>query len=164
MGVDTQLYLNSKWKLNEIKKVIERTQGIKVTVISNHDTSIGYFNFILEKLGRMIHVFSNIHTPIGTATLLSMGADDQSHKIFKDIAKVFGGIFTDNDCDCKAEFIQGNMCEDNVIPYFVKYAIVDKGIRPDDFKALIKTANQWYIDVMEQYIDVMTRELKEENK
>ena len=34
MGVDTKLYLNTRWELDDIKTVLERTQGKKVTIRS----------------------------------------------------------------------------------------------------------------------------------
>jgi hypothetical protein len=144
MSICTQLYLNTRWELDDIKTVIERVTGDKVEVKSNHDTSIGFYWFLLTKKKRQISVFTNNRTPIGSTTYLSMGANDEGHKILKAIAEVFGGIYVDNDCDGKCELINGNIDDGDALAYFLKYAIVDDGIKKDDLKGFIKSMNQWY--------------------
>jgi hypothetical protein len=140
MGVDTKLYVNSRWQLEDIVHIIKSKYG-EVTIKSNHDFSIGYFNLFFGK--RMMHVFCNTATPLGAATLLSLGCDDEAHEILKSIAERIGGAFIDNDVDDKCELINGNMWEENALPYFLKYAIVHDGIDPDDTNALVKSRADW---------------------
>jgi len=144
MSVTTNLYLNTRWELDDIKKVIERITGEKVEVTSNHDTSIGFYHFILPKMQRQISVFTDSRTPIGHATSLSLGANEQGHKLLKDIAEVFGGIYIDNDCEGKAEIINGAMDEGDALPYFIKYAIVDDGVDADDINGFLKSMHTWH--------------------
>ena len=142
MSVDAKLYLNTRWELDDIKRVLERTQGKEVTVKSNHDISLGYFNFFVGD--RMIHIFANSHTPIGEATYLSMASNTEGRKILKDIAQVLGGVFMENDYDGKCELIEGAMCEGDGLPYFIKFAIVHDGIDADDLHAFIASKQAWH--------------------
>jgi len=144
MSVCTILHLNTRWELNDIKTVIERVTKDKVEVRSNHDTSIGFYWFMLTKKKRQISVFTNNKTPIGSTTYLSMGANEEGHKILKAIAEVFGGIYMDNDCDGKYEFIEGNISDGDALAYFLKYAVVDDGIGKDDLKGFLNSMNKWY--------------------
>jgi len=145
MSVDTILYLNSRWELDDIKKVIERTQQTKVVVHSNHDISTGFFNFIFND--RRMSVFTNHSTPIGTATYLSLGWNSEAVKIMRDIATVFGGVLIEEDSSGNAEFINGNMNDDDKLAYHLKYAIVDNGIEPDDLQGFIDSMRKWYKEI-----------------
>ncbi len=165
MGTDTHLYLNTRWGLDDIKKVIERTQNAKVEVIAHSDNMLlGYFHFTVGE--RQIFVGTNCQTPIGTATYLSLSANEQAHKIFKDIASILGGILEYYDSDGKCEMIRGAMDDDDGIPYFVKYAILVDGIQNHDFKGLIKSINKWYDEYDKgkkpDIIDTLTKAIAEE--
>lgn len=142
MGVDTKLYLNTKWELNNIIELIEYIKGEKIEVISNHSFAPGYFCFNLSK--RMIHVHTYTHTPLGEATLLDMHSDDESHELFKKIAETLGGIYIENDCDDKCEMMQGRTWDENGLQYFLKYAIVHDDIADDDIEGFLKSMNKWY--------------------
>jgi hypothetical protein len=144
MSVDTKLYLNTRWGIDDIAIIIKRTQDTKLEIESNHSFAPGYFTFKLPDIGRMIQVHSYVQTPIGTVTLLSMAANEQGHKILKDIAEVIGGLFMDNDCDGKCELITGKLSDDDKLPYFIKYAVINDGIKPDNITGLLDSMSAWY--------------------
>lgn len=137
------LYLNPRWQLDDIVRVIERTQEDKVEVVSHHNITPGFFHFNLKKSQRSIAVFINSCFPTGTVTYLSLRSDEQAHKIFRDIAEVFGGVIEWNDCDGKCEIFNGNLWDENGLAYHLLYAVVEDGIKPGDIKALIKSYNDW---------------------
>lgn len=144
MGVDTELYIDNRWELDDIKTVIERIAGENIKVSSYHTTSVGFYHFTLPKMGRSIDVFVNARTPIGTATLLTLESDDEAHKLFESIAEIFGGIYMENDSDGKCRFITGAVDDGDKLPYFIKYAIIEDNIDPDDIKEFIMSMNKWY--------------------
>ena len=141
MSVSTNLYLNQRWGLDDIKVIVERTQEVEVVVRSHHSIGLGYFT--MEFGNRQMHVHSQCNTPIGSAILLSMGADEESHRIFRDIAGVLGGILMKHDYDSNCEMIDGAMNEDNALPYFLKYAIIHDGIDPENIEQLAVSREAW---------------------
>ena len=143
MGVDTHLYLNPKWELRDIITVLERTQKKPAEVKVHNGSLLGCYEFYVGKNKRRIFVIVNTDLPTGAVTYMSMNSDDESLKIFRDVAKVLGGILMERDSDGECEIIEGNMNEEDALPYFLKYAIVDKGIDPDDTQALLKVKKQW---------------------
>ncbi len=79
---------------------------------------------------------------IGTFTLLSRGA--QGIKLFRDIAEVTGGLLQTSDYNGTLEIIEGKVTENNALPYFLRYAIVNDGIKPDDIEGLQNSMSRWY--------------------
>lgn len=142
MGVSTKLYLNTRWGLDDIKAIMERTQGKKVKIKSNHDIAPGFFTFTTG--GQDVSVFINDQIPTGTATMLMMYATDEAHKLLKGIADVLGGILMDSDYDGQCQLINGAMYEEDGLPYFVKYAIIKDGIDPKDTQALLDSKKAWH--------------------
>lgn len=142
MGVDTHLYLSSKWQLRDIKTVLERTQHKDVKIIACESFNIGCFQIYVGK--REIFTITNSHSPLGSATWMSLHADDEAHQIFKDIANVLGGIIEYYDTDGKCEMFDGAISDENGIAYFVKYAILHDGVDIDDFKGFIQSVNKWF--------------------
>lgn len=142
MGVDARLYLNTRWGLDNIKDVIERTQNTKVEIRSHHDFSPGYFSFDFKDRMMNVHTYSNF--PTGQVTHLSLCSNPEGIKILKDIAEVLGGVLMEQDYDGKCELIDGAMTDDNALPYFVKYAIVNDGIEPDDTEAFLESKQNWH--------------------
>ena len=141
MGVDTQLYLSTRWEADDIKAVLERTCEKEVDVISHHNISVGFFTFNVGQ--RRISVFMNNFTPLGSLTLLSMRADEESHRILKGVARTLGGLFMPYDTDGLCDWIDGGMNDHNGLPYFVKYAIVEDGIDPHDADELLASMKRW---------------------
>jgi hypothetical protein len=143
------LYLNTRWSLDDIKKVIERLHGKPIIVKSNDDISVGYFVFMVDD--KFIHVFVNSQTPIGSATLLK--SEDNKCPLLKQVARVLGG-FLEN-VNGNYEKIGGKMDDANGIPYFVKNAILKDDIGVYDFRGFIKSVNDWYLRVEHKTLNVL---------
>ena len=142
MGVNTHLYLNPKWRLDDILNVIERTQGEKPEIRSHHDFAPGYFEFGFK--GRSLNVHTQTQLPTGVVTLLSFRSNPEGIKILRDIADTLGGILEERDSDGQCEVIEGNMWDEDGLAYFLKYAIVHDGIDPDDIEALADSKQKWH--------------------
>ncbi len=142
MGVDTKLYLNPRWGLDDILTVIERTQGERPQIKSHHDFAPGYFSFDFK--GRSLNVHTQTQLPTGVVTLLSLRSNPEGIKVLRDIAKVLGGILEERDSDGQCEVINGNMDDEDGLAYFLKYAIVEDGIDPDDIEALANSKKEWH--------------------
>src|SRR5574343_883850 len=142
MGVDTHLYVSTDYSLEEIKAVIERTQKCKVKIQPCKD-SPNYYDLIMST-GRQIFCHTPTDTPIGNATYLKLHADNDAHKIFRDIAEVLGGLFQPYDYNDKCELIQGKLWKESELPYFLRYAIINDGIEPDDLQGLLNSIKKWY--------------------
>jgi len=150
MGVDAKLSLNPRWGLDDIVKVLERTQKQKVKVESCHKISAGFYYFNVAN--RNIAVFVNALFPTGSVTELSLSSDKQGIRILRDVANVFGGVLMESDSDGNCELINGAMFEHDGLPYFVKYAIVHDGIKPDDTQAFIDSMRKWHKEVGKEEI------------
>lgn len=141
MGIDTTLTISSKWKLEDIANVLNHTQNQEATIEPCKDQPNCYNIFIGTK---QIFVITNTTTPLGTATWLSLRSNDEAHKIFKDIASVLGGLFQASDYEGTYELIEGNINNNNGLPYFIQYAIVHDGINPNDLSSLLSCIVKWY--------------------
>lgn len=141
MGVDVRLWLNPKWKLEDVKDVLERTSNTPVT----SESTIGspsYHVFVMKDIGRMVHVHQS-ELPTGPATLLDMRSNPQGIQILRNVAEVFGGILQEDDSEERYEMIVGKMSENNGLPYFVKYAIMNDGIDPSNMASLVESIKGW---------------------
>jgi hypothetical protein len=142
MGASTVLYLNAKWELRDIIKVIERTQKGKVKIESQNDSLIGCYFFIINN--RLIFVSTNSGTPIGKATYLSLGQNDEAVEIFRDIANVFGGLLIANDCGDDVKMITGKLSQEDGIPYFAQHLFITKDLDIQNYRGFIDGVNEWH--------------------
>lgn len=148
MGVDTHLYISSDWELDEIKIVIEKYLGFKVKVESNHKIRFGYYTFYLTskkgKVNRMMSIFTNDRTPIGSVTCLKLGFDKEAVEIMTKIAQVIGGFLEAEDSKGDIERIDGMFNPESGLTYFYKYAVINKEVKDDkDLKGLNKSIRKW---------------------
>lgn len=144
MGADSNLYLSNEHSLDDIVKVIERTQKTKVSITAYNDI-IGMYGFSFND--RFMYVHVNVRTPICKATLLSLHANADGIKIMRDIANVFGGILQEIDCAEEYEFIDGALSPHGALPYFLKYAITRDGISNSDLPALQESIKKWIREI-----------------
>ena len=148
MGTDTKLILSKRWELDDIKIVIENYLiKTKVKVIDCNTTSIGLFRFgfKIDKEERMMYVHSDYPTPLGTATLISLGHNEQAIKIMKTIAEVLGGFLLESDCEGNHKSIQGMFSEGNGLSYFFKYAVLHNELKDEnDLVGLNKSIHKWH--------------------
>ncbi len=160
MGVSTKLYLHPKWELDDIITVLERTQNAKVEVKSHHETSLGFFD--LNVGNRQIATFVNSNSiPIGIFTELHLSADEQAHKIFRDLAEVLCGLFQPYNTNETYEVICSKLSDDDAMPYFVKYAILHDGVDPDDLKGILKSIKKWHDEIPNTKQDAIYQQIKE---
>lgn len=146
MGIDTHLYINSKWRIDEIIAVIESRLDTKVNVERTQSADYVVLGF-KYKTERRISLFMDSHTPIGYFTYMSLGFNEEAVEIMTIIGKVFGGLLEENDCDCKMEFIEGDLDERNALPYFMNYAVIHDKANPNSLVDLIKSIKKWETDI-----------------
>lgn len=148
MGESTNLYLDSKWGLDDIVDVIESQYETKVEVSSKHTIGLGMFQFIFETnngVNHSMYVRTNNQTPIGGMTLLTMYRCDSNQGIMRTIANVIGGLYIQSDCGDKGELIIGKFNNENALPYFYTRAITHKEIDSEnDLVGLNESIHEWH--------------------
>jgi hypothetical protein len=145
MGVNTQLLINSKYQINDIVRVIERTRQTKVTVNTTHDYNYLRLSFKDGVTGeeRDMSIFLNCTKSIGNFTLLDLGMWGSSVGIMENIAEVFGGLICENDCEDKWEFINGVMNENNSLFLWKEGAIEGKINTSSDVEKFYNFHKDW---------------------
>lgn len=98
MGVDTRLYINNRWNINDIKDVIEDRFNTKVK-INFHEFAPDYITLEFKAFDedRMLHVHRDTEIAGFKATKLDFRSNDNGHKILRTLAETFGGLFNEND-------------------------------------------------------------------
>lgn len=144
MGVDTKLLLNPKWDIEDIVTVLEKHQGIKAELSSKAKIHSTYFVIDCDN-GRSINLHFCQHTPLGTATLLSLRANQEGCDMLKGIAKILGGFFNPNDCESKYEEFMGYFWDEDALTYQHKYAVLNKELKnEDDIEGLLLSHKKWH--------------------
>jgi len=100
MGVDTKLYINRDWTVQDVRDVLKNRLGIETKTIF-HDWAPDYvvlrFPSKYEKCDRLLHV----HTKTHVAGFPAMGLDFRSNPegigILRVLAETFGGLFQEQD-------------------------------------------------------------------
>jgi hypothetical protein len=150
MGVDTRLIVSPRWRLEDIKAVMENYLKTEVKVEDCTKTCAGMFRFLF-KLGRqdrMMHIHTYTRTPLGSGTELSLGHNEQAVVIMKTIAKVLGGFLLPQDFDNKYEWIEGVFAEEDGLNYFYKYAVLHNELaNENDLVGLNESIHKWFDDV-----------------
>jgi hypothetical protein len=125
MGVDTRLFINGKYEIEEIKSVIERKFETKVKVEATHSPNYHILEF---EVSDVEHRRMNVHTASNFAgfsgTLLTLGYSGSAVKIMQSIGEVFGGFLNEADTHENYTRISGKLSESDALPFFVRYAIV----------------------------------------
>ena len=144
MGVDTRLYINSKWRCDNLKGLLVNVIGVKDFEFRNtHTPDYITATFKFKHEDRMLSIHNHIKTPIGTCTLLTLSANENSHDLFKQIAENIGGFFEKYDSEGEMVEIRGKFSEENGLSYFLKYAIIEHGIEENDLAGMIKAIKHW---------------------
>ena len=166
MSVDTKLYIESKWELNDVKEIleshfdlVEKRRSEKVfnkRVVRKFKVEIEpskgqpncynmYFEIKGSKQGpRRMFVITNTHSPIGPATWFSLGHNEESIQIMRKIADVLGGAVIENDCECDVDFVDGSLHDGDGLAYFIKYALIHNEMKNnDDLAGLIHSIHNW---------------------
>ena len=150
MGTSTKLYVSSRWQIEDIKTIIENKFKVEVTVKDCVEISIGMFQFMFtfKQQNRMMSIFSNSETPLGSAIQLNMSYNDDSIIIMETIAGILGGIIQKRDYEETYMMIPGKFIESNALPYFFKRAmLLDKMEDENDLVGLNKYIHEWYDEI-----------------
>jgi hypothetical protein len=146
MGVDTKLYINPRYTVENIRDCIEAHLKTKVTLEVPENMSGMYM--LLFKDGnddRQMYVFPSSNTPIGIFTQLHLRHWGRAVEIMRAIGEVFGGLLQPEDCTEEFEMIYGKLNEGNGIPYFIKYALINNYMTSeDDMDGLKQAIDEWY--------------------
>ena len=145
MGVDARLLLNPRWDIEDIVDVLETYLSIKTEKVESrakiHST---YFNVFCDN-GRMINLHFNYNTPLGTATLLSLRANNEAQNMLIGIAKILGGFYNAEDYNDNWEDYRGLFWEEDGLPYHYKYAAIHNKITDnDDMLGLKQSIAEWH--------------------
>lgn len=168
MGAATKLYISKRFELRDIKEVMENHLDLKVQsrrkknimkkvyyekfkieVLPTHDVGYVTFNFIYKGHQRNMSVFDNTDLPIKGMYELHLGSNEEAIEIMKTIANVLGGLIEENDCGDKGIYeIHGMLSENNGLPYFIKWAILNNKIKSeDDLVGLNEAIHQWHDEI-----------------
>jgi hypothetical protein len=98
MGVSTNLIINQKYGVREIRTLLEKGMGIKVAeVVNNDDHSFIRMDLGEEILAQMYVARTNSYGGLD-ATVLSFGSRPVTTELLRRIARVTGGMFQADDC------------------------------------------------------------------
>lgn len=162
MGISARLYISSNWELRELITVMEhhldlepvaKSKGKKKADILVEtkcrieiDHNMYEFGFKIRgaEYGRQMFVHTNCQTPVGPATLLSLGSNDESIKALTTIAKVMGGFLQENDCDGNFQEYGGMLDNDDGLAFFLKNAIMTNAMNDNhDMTGLQTFMEEW---------------------
>lgn len=108
MGVDSHLYVSKRWNVSDIRDILTKRMGLKVTT-RFHDFALDYviLHFEVEEGEyRSLNVHSDTNVGGFPAMLLSFRSNEQGIKILRKIAETTGGIFQEEDCSGDMQEIQ----------------------------------------------------------
>lgn len=140
MPTYTNLYLSTRWDLDDIKRTIENHLKTHVTVESEHKISVGFFTFIFDSTYCTVH---SCNTPIGRLTLLSMMNTKQNIEKLQIIAGVLGGLFTDDSINGKYEMIVGLLDEGDKLSYHLKDSVICADCDGDNLNQIVFSVKRW---------------------
>lgn len=151
MGVDTHLLINSKWRPDDIATILKKHFGKKEVKVNPSsipaDLMTITFESDLYNYGRCMYFHNHVMTPIGSCCMLSLGYDKEAVTIMKRIANVIGGILEERDSDGKMELFDGKLTEEDSLPYFIRYSILNNECNGDSIAELNQSIKEWINNV-----------------
>jgi hypothetical protein len=79
-----------------------------------------------------MYVHTSSQTPLGPATYMSLGSNEESISIFTTIADVLGGFVCRNDCEGTMHWHDSSLRDDDGIAYFLKRATLENKMESAD--------------------------------
>ena len=127
MSVSTHLYVSHRYGVEDVKTVLEKHLHATDVKIKSADVAPQMFvmTFKINDSNRQMYCHTDSHLPTGSCMLLSLGHNQEAIDIMRGIADVLGGILEERDCEGKLEVIEGDLWEDNGLPYFIKWATIN---------------------------------------
>lgn len=126
MGVDTRLFINKSWTIEDIKEVIQKRFSVPVK-LNFHDWAPDYITmeFQLPKAenARLLHIHTNSFVGGLPAINIGFRSNPEGHEILKTLAKTFGGLF--QEADTGDEFKEFQKPGEGNIDFVVRQAIKD---------------------------------------
>jgi hypothetical protein len=152
MGLDANLFLNSKVSLEDIQTVIKSKLSTETKVRNTHTPQYVIFEFTGNQFeGRHINIHLNNEMGGFSGTLLSMRSGEVADKILEVLAQTFGGFYCRMDCDNYFKEFRGSFYTGDVLPYFLKYHLLHGG-ENNDIDGLIETIKQWEKEIGSSHI------------
>lgn len=140
MSVSTELFLDSRWRVGDIKETVESLYQIKVQVRNTPSPDYITLVFTLNGVNRLMSIHLNYFVAGFVGTLVTLGADDQAHKILTDIAKRLGGWYSPNDCEDTWQRYE-NVSDHNI--GFLLNEFMKNGGNGRDHAAFSKYLEEW---------------------
>lgn len=166
MGVDSNLYINARYGTEDVAKLIEKhiplKEGSKVEIINTHTPDYHVIAFEpLDSHARQLSCFTGSDTPLGPSTHLMYRSNDEGIAIFRALANVVGGYLEESDSTGTLECITGRLSENNGLPYFIRYALINNEMKDeDDVQGLLDSIKKWEKECRDSRFD-MTKRIKE---
>ena len=129
MGVDTRLYIDSKWCASDIAEVIKSRLEVEEVKHEHSNTPFSdsyWLHFTFNGNPRSMFVFPHAGTPLGAATMLSLRHDEDAVHIMTEIAQAIGGLLNKADCNNDMEMFQGHLSMEDGLSYFIKDLVINK--------------------------------------
>jgi len=143
MSVNTHLYVSHRYDVDDVKTVLEKhlhATDCKVETYNNIPQMVS-LHFKINDHDRHMFCHTHSHLPTGPCMLLSLGYNQEAIDIMRGIADVLGGILSD--CEEKLEIIQGDLWEENGLPYFVKWATINGKMSKGTIRELNEAIREW---------------------
>ena len=142
MSVSTHLYVSHRYGVEDVKTVLEKhLHATDVKIKSAVAPQMFRVTFKINDSNQQIYYHTDGHLPTGPCMLLSLGCNQEAIDIMRGIADVLGSILSD--CEEKLEIIQGDLWEENGLPYFVKWATINGKMSKGTIRELNEAIREW---------------------
>lgn len=122
MGVQTKGLIHSRFSVEQVETVLEKRLNMKVESITY---SCGFFQVVFkhEDTRRQLAFHPNVTDYPLDGHILTLGADMLGQTIMRQIVEVFGGLYTENDCQDNWQLIEGSLGKSNA-HFVIDWAVI----------------------------------------
>jgi len=130
MSIRTELLIHTKYGPREIIDFLKSKNFGDVKTEQTHTPNYCLITLtISNNEKRTINFHMGVETPIGYCNLLTMGADSTGQLILKSIADQIGGFYNPEDYEEKYQQIDGKICDQDGLSYFLRYAALTSQLK-----------------------------------
>lgn len=145
MSIDTELLLNSDFRIDEIIRALRKIGGAKIAAVHvNTSVAYGFYGVDMSKNNSQYRI--NIHTPytspLGTCTLLSASASPSLVLLLTDVAKALGGVLLPDSSYNVYHMYDGKLHHDDKLLYHLRQSVI-KGGTGNSIKELNEEVNNF---------------------